>query len=158
MHASRVGGCVNAIAPGVFRTALNEKLLDETERGREFLMRTPMRRFGNVEELADEPCQRDALLVNRAQGTLSSVGIRTFWALELLEEELGEPAQARDRRLQLVSCHRQELIAQAQGSLGLGARVTLLIQQPCPLNRHSGSLAGQLEEAHILLSELARGA
>jgi NAD(P)-dependent dehydrogenase (short-subunit alcohol dehydrogenase family) len=43
---------VNAIAPGVFRTALNQKLLDETERGREFLMRTPMRRFGNVEELA----------------------------------------------------------------------------------------------------------
>ena len=43
---------VNAIAPGVFRTALNTKLLDETERGREFLVRTPMKRFGNVEELA----------------------------------------------------------------------------------------------------------
>lgn len=43
---------VNALAPGVFRTALNQKLLDETERGREFLLRTPMRRFGNVEELA----------------------------------------------------------------------------------------------------------
>src|SRR5436190_367425 len=43
---------VNAIAPGVFRTALNEKLLDETPRGQEFLMRTPMGRFGNVEELA----------------------------------------------------------------------------------------------------------
>jgi len=43
---------VNAIAPGVFRTALNQKLLDETERGREFLLRTPMRRFGNVAELA----------------------------------------------------------------------------------------------------------
>ena len=43
---------VNAIAPGVFRTPLNEKLLDETERGKEFLMRTPMRRFGKVEELA----------------------------------------------------------------------------------------------------------
>jgi NAD(P)-dependent dehydrogenase (short-subunit alcohol dehydrogenase family) len=35
---------VNAIAPGVFRTALNQKLLDETERGREFLLRTPMKR------------------------------------------------------------------------------------------------------------------
>jgi len=46
------GVCTNAIAPGVFRTALNEKLLDETERGREFLLRTPMKRFGNVEELA----------------------------------------------------------------------------------------------------------
>lgn len=43
---------VNAIAPGVFRTALNQKLLDETSRGQEFLMRTPMGRFGNVEELA----------------------------------------------------------------------------------------------------------
>jgi NAD(P)-dependent dehydrogenase (short-subunit alcohol dehydrogenase family) len=46
------GVCVNAIAPGVFRTALNQKLLDETERGREFLLRTPMRRYGRVEELA----------------------------------------------------------------------------------------------------------
>ncbi|HVQ38207.1 MAG TPA: glucose 1-dehydrogenase [Pyrinomonadaceae bacterium] len=46
------GVCVNAIAPGVFRTALNTKLLDESERGREFLLRTPMKRFGKVEELA----------------------------------------------------------------------------------------------------------
>lgn len=46
------GICVNAIAPGVFRTALNTKLLDESERGREFLLRTPMKRFGKVEELA----------------------------------------------------------------------------------------------------------
>lgn len=46
------GVCINAIAPGVFRTALNQKLLDETDRGREFLLRTPMKRFGKVEELA----------------------------------------------------------------------------------------------------------
>src|SRR6476660_5301135 len=46
------GICVNAIAPGVFRTALNQKLLDETDRGREFLLRTLMKRFGKVEELA----------------------------------------------------------------------------------------------------------
>ena len=46
------GVCVNAIAPGVFRTALNQKLLDESERGREFLLRTPMKGFGKVEELA----------------------------------------------------------------------------------------------------------
>jgi NAD(P)-dependent dehydrogenase (short-subunit alcohol dehydrogenase family) len=49
---SERGVNVNAIAPGVFRTALNRKLLDETERGREFLLRTPMKRFGRVEELA----------------------------------------------------------------------------------------------------------
>lgn len=46
------GVCVNAIAPGVFRTSLNEKLLDGTPRGQEFLVRTPMKRFGRVEELA----------------------------------------------------------------------------------------------------------
>ncbi|HUL60487.1 MAG TPA: glucose 1-dehydrogenase [Anaeromyxobacteraceae bacterium] len=45
------GVCVNAIAPGVFRTALNAALLDGTERGREFLLRTPMKRFGKLEEL-----------------------------------------------------------------------------------------------------------
>jgi len=49
---SQKGVRVNAIAQGVFRTPRNEKLLDETERGREFLLRTPMKRFGNVEELA----------------------------------------------------------------------------------------------------------
>lgn len=49
---ARHGLNVNAIAPGVFRTALNEKLLDETPRGQEFLLRTPMGRFGSVEELA----------------------------------------------------------------------------------------------------------
>jgi len=42
---------VNAIAPGVFRTPLNAGLLDGTERGREFLLRTPLHRFGRVEEL-----------------------------------------------------------------------------------------------------------
>ena len=41
---------VNAIAPGVFRTDLNAALLD-TPRGQELLMRTPMRRFGRLEEL-----------------------------------------------------------------------------------------------------------
>ena len=49
---ARSGVTVNAIAPGVFRTALNQELLDGTARGRELLMRTPMGRFGKVEELA----------------------------------------------------------------------------------------------------------
>jgi NAD(P)-dependent dehydrogenase (short-subunit alcohol dehydrogenase family) len=48
---SSQGITVNAIAPGVFRTALNQKLLDESERGKELKMRTPMGRFGKTEEL-----------------------------------------------------------------------------------------------------------
>jgi NAD(P)-dependent dehydrogenase (short-subunit alcohol dehydrogenase family) len=48
---SRQGVNVNAIAPGVFRTELNAALLDGTDRGREFLLRTPMKRFGQTEEL-----------------------------------------------------------------------------------------------------------
>ena len=46
------GVCVNAIAPGVFPTALNQKLLDGTPRGQELMMRTPMKRFGRAEEVA----------------------------------------------------------------------------------------------------------
>jgi NAD(P)-dependent dehydrogenase (short-subunit alcohol dehydrogenase family) len=46
------GICVNAIAPGVFKTDINAALLDGTERGKELLMRTPMRRFGKTSELA----------------------------------------------------------------------------------------------------------
>lgn len=46
------GVTVNAIAPGVFRTALNQALLDGTPRGQELLARTPMRRFGTVDEVA----------------------------------------------------------------------------------------------------------
>lgn len=41
---------VNAIAPGIFPTALNRELL-ESARGNELMMRTPMGRFGEVEEI-----------------------------------------------------------------------------------------------------------
>jgi NAD(P)-dependent dehydrogenase (short-subunit alcohol dehydrogenase family) len=44
------GVTVNAIAPGVYRTDLNAALL-ETPRGQELLTRTPMKRFGRLEEL-----------------------------------------------------------------------------------------------------------
>ena len=44
------GVTVNAIAPGVFRTDLNAGLL-EGPRGQELLLRTPMKRFGRLDEL-----------------------------------------------------------------------------------------------------------
>jgi NAD(P)-dependent dehydrogenase (short-subunit alcohol dehydrogenase family) len=44
------GVTVNAIAPGVFKTELNAALLDGP-RGQEFLLRTPMKRFGQLDEL-----------------------------------------------------------------------------------------------------------
>ena len=46
------GVTVNAIAPGVFPTALNSELVLNTDRGRELLMRTPMNRFGQSDEIA----------------------------------------------------------------------------------------------------------
>jgi NAD(P)-dependent dehydrogenase (short-subunit alcohol dehydrogenase family) len=44
------GVIVNAIAPGVFPTALNRRIID-SPRGQELLQRTPMHRFGEPEEL-----------------------------------------------------------------------------------------------------------
>lgn len=46
------GVLVNAIAPGVFPTPLNASLLNGTPRGQEFLLRTPLKRYGRTEELA----------------------------------------------------------------------------------------------------------
>ena len=47
---AQCGVTVNAIAPGIFPTALNSAIID-SPRGQELLMRTPMKRFGKVEEL-----------------------------------------------------------------------------------------------------------
>jgi len=43
---------VNGIAPGIFPTDLNRELLFTTARGREEILRTPMARFGRLEEVA----------------------------------------------------------------------------------------------------------
>jgi NAD(P)-dependent dehydrogenase (short-subunit alcohol dehydrogenase family) len=42
---------VNAVAPGVFETALNRNLIHEPVRKASILSHTPMKRFGNLEEL-----------------------------------------------------------------------------------------------------------
>ena len=48
---SASGVSVNAIAPGIFPTELNRRII-ESPRGKELLLRSPMRRFGVVEEIA----------------------------------------------------------------------------------------------------------
>ena len=49
---ARLGVRVNAIAPGIFPTSLNEVLVRGTPRGAELLQRTPMARFGEEGEIA----------------------------------------------------------------------------------------------------------
>lgn len=70
---SRYGVCVNALAPGVFRTELNSELLDGTGRGQEFLLRTPMKRFGQLEELVGAAIFLASESASYVTGTLLAV-------------------------------------------------------------------------------------
>jgi NAD(P)-dependent dehydrogenase (short-subunit alcohol dehydrogenase family) len=70
---ARHGVCVNAIAPGYFRTPLTEKLVMGTPRGQEILMRTPMKRFGEVEELVGATVFLASEAASFVTGTLLAV-------------------------------------------------------------------------------------
>lgn len=49
---AKYGIRVNAIAPGFFPTAINRKMIENTDRGRRIVEHTPMGRFGEPDELA----------------------------------------------------------------------------------------------------------
>jgi NAD(P)-dependent dehydrogenase (short-subunit alcohol dehydrogenase family) len=70
---ARHGVCVNAIAPGYFRTPLTEKVVVGTAREKEILMRTPMHRFGELEELVGAAIFLASDAASFVTGTLVSV-------------------------------------------------------------------------------------
>jgi len=70
---ARHGVCVNAIAPGYFRTPLTEKVVVGTAREKEILMRTPMQRFGELDELVGAAIFLASDAASFVTGTLLSV-------------------------------------------------------------------------------------
>ena len=70
---ARHGVCVNAIAPGYFRTPLTEKVVVGTAREKEILMRTPMQRFGELDELVGAAIFLASDAASFVTGTLISV-------------------------------------------------------------------------------------
>jgi NAD(P)-dependent dehydrogenase (short-subunit alcohol dehydrogenase family) len=70
---ARYGVCVNAIAPGYFRTPLTEKVVVGTAREKEILLRTPMARFGELEELVGAAIFLASDAASFVTGTLVSV-------------------------------------------------------------------------------------
>ena len=87
---------VNAIAPGVFRTDLNSALLD-SPRGQEFLTRTPMHRFGQLEELAGAAVflASDAASFVTGHSSPSTAG---SWRAESTSEAGARHQRSRQRR------------------------------------------------------------
>src|ERR1035441_3412021 len=67
---ARKGVNVNAIAPGIFPTPMNVKLIQGTPRGEELILRTPMGRFGEVREVAGAA----VFLASEAASDRKSVG------------------------------------------------------------------------------------
>ena len=70
---ARHGVCVNAIAPGYFRTPLTEKVVVGTAREKEIMIRTPMKRFGELEELVGAAIFLASDAASFVTGTLLSV-------------------------------------------------------------------------------------
>ncbi len=79
---ARDGISVNAIVPGVFPTEMNKALIMGTERGKELLMRTPMARFGNPEEVVGA-----AVLLASDGAAFHHGSVRLRWMEAILHRE-----------------------------------------------------------------------
>jgi len=73
VELARSGVNVNAIAPGIFPTPLNASLIQGTARGDELLMRTPMGRFGEAQELVGAAVYLSSRASSFVTGTVLAV-------------------------------------------------------------------------------------